>query len=829
VGSLIGLLLSLALSSTAIADSGAVELAVYVPDGNPRIARPADIVVITHRGGVAAEHSVPTLTTDSGEVLGPAEAQGPGRWRFRIVATAPKPITLTVRAGLTVIRRTIGPPTLPVSRVNGPAAVDGVVGQPVTFALRDSRSPTASADQIRVHVPDGTAEVISDEAGQLSVRWTPGTAPFPRAVPIGVHDLRTPRIAPAWTVVHLFGYPRIPIRTEPGARVDLRIGGRSYGPWTADADGNVEARPEVRPGEGEATVLAEDALGNADKSQVVLGGEMRPRIGIVTSGAVVPGRPSPALWVRALTAAGKEWRGAAPECTTTAGDALQLIAEGPSTWRAEVDVAATAVDLRVRCTLGGQSTRMTSVPVATDIPTRLTLRAYPERLTADLPVAEIQAFLVNAAGDRLPSDRIVVRAEHGEVELDAGGLGRDVRGVYRGARAASSRGDTLVAEANLPPGSGGVWSLDIAGAAPNGRERVLIDGRALDRHGRPLGDVTLMLRGSGRSAEVQTNPRGWASIELPWPEGTDVLVVEASAGGLVRRTAILPDDRVARQPGEADLRTELSLTIVPGRIRNMILTAEPRILESGGERGRIVVRLEDSTGTAVADQQVEITASVGEVGTVHARGDGSYEAFYTPPAGMPESGARITASSPDGRFSASTDLQIVPRRFRSATGLHMGGLVGPQGISSPYGGLEHDLRLPIAPFVMRASIGYYQLKAESFDSIAGVPVRMNLRVLPIGLGLLARRDDAIVPTWIGGELVLAPHRIEAWLGDQRVAAGVDVAPPGLRVLSGLGWRLRSGEVQAQVGYLFVYGTRTGIGWNGPIGGVVGTLGYKVLY
>jgi hypothetical protein len=827
VGSVIWALLMWGLQ--AIAATQPIELDVYLPDGAPSLYEVSEVVVLTHRAGKPIGDVRPTLQAENASIIGTPTSVEPGRWAFQIQANQPAPISLTARANRTTFVLELPPPKRAMSGVAGPNSIVGQVGSPVFFALEDNGAPRATMEQIQVHVAEGVAEIVDGEAGTLSVRWTPTDSLFPRAVPIAIRDLRTPRLAPAWTVVKLNGRPRIPIHTEPGVAIELRIGERQYGPWTSDENGEITARPEVRPGERVAVLTAKDALGNEETSEISLGADVRARISLVPSGAVVPGRSIPYLWVHAIRASGAFWQDAKPVCNTTAGEPLELVQVGLGTWRAEQTPSADVINLRIRCSLPGGAFSSARIPVATDIPTRLVFRAYPERLTADLPVAEVQAYLVNAAGDRLSSERISMRATHGEIQLDPLGLGRDLRGVYQGQRAAVRGFDVLIAGADLPPGKGGVWSIDVMGAAPQGKDRLLVNARARDRLGRPLVDVPIVLTAAGRTAEIRTNGRGWAVVELPWPEGGDVAVIEAVAGGITRRAAVFPGDASTLGSSIPDLRSEVSIQIVAGRIRNMILTAEPRILESGGARGRVVIRLEDGAGNAVVDQPVEVVASVGEVGVVQARNDGSFEAFFTPPPNLPATVSRITASSPDGRYSASTDLQIVPRRYRQALGVHVGGLMGRQRTNSPYAAIAYDLRLPLEPFIMRVSAGYYQMEAESFDELAAQSMRMQMRMLPLSLGLLARREAPVFPSWVGAELAVAPHRMETWLGDKRVTGGLDITPPGFRVLTGLGWRTRVGELQTELGYLFLYGTRTGIGWNGPIGGVVGTLGYKVLY
>jgi len=502
---------------------------------------------------------------------------------------------------------------------------------------------------------------------------------------------------------------------------------------------------------------------------------------------------------------------------------------GPGRWRAQLPPKIGSLDARVQCDLGSRVQTRTQVRVEGGLPTRLSLRSHPTVLTADLPSAEIQAFLENALGDRLPSQGIDLRADRGElrsVEMADPAL---VRAVYRGDRAVAAGKDTIRAGVILPAGSGGVWSLDVAAAAPQGRQTILIDGRALDRHGRPLSGVPLSLRIPGISVEATTGERGWASVEVPWPRRSDVVVVEVAGGGLVRRAAVLPGDPVSRDIGGPDLTAELTLPIRAGRIDGLRLSASPRMVESGGSTTRIEVRLEDRAGKIVPDQEIELTASVGKLGTVERQEDGHFVAIYAPPVGVLRGDARIQARTPDGRFSATIDIAIVPRRLRQAIGIIWGFLSAPGNTTEPYVALEYDHRLPWPPFLLRASIGYTARQAKDVDEITGGTAEIELRNVPIGMGFLVRQDGQRVPSWLGASLVGAVQRVSSRLDGVRIGDGYQVAPPGFQVVAGAGWRLRRGELQAQLGYLFVYGQPGAVGWAGPIGGVVGTLGYKVLY
>jgi hypothetical protein len=467
--------------------------------------------------------------------------------------------------------------------------------------------------------------------------------------------------------------------------------------------------------------------------------------------------------------------------------------------------------------------------VETGLPTRLTLRAHPSAITADLPSAEIQAFLENALGDRLPSENIELRARRGTIRVVEDVDPALVRAVYRGDRAVDVGSDHLSAGVALPKGTGGVWSLDIQVSAPQGRETVLVDGRALDRHGRPLAGTVLSLRIPGLTREATTGSRGWASVELPWPKRSDVVVAEVAGGGLVRRAAVLPGDPVLRDIAGPDLTASLVLPVLPGRISGVRLVAQPRVVEVGGSPAQIEVHLEDRAGKKVLNQGVEITVDTGQLSRVVQHTDGRFTTEFTPPPEVLSGTARIQARTGDGQFTASVDIDIVPRRLDRAIGIAAGLVASPGSPLGPYGALEYDHRLPWAPFVFRGTIAYLARAALDEDELAGGMARVDLQTVPISAGVLMRQDRALVPTWVGLTMVGGVHRIRSSLSGVSIGEGLQLAPPGFQVVGGAGWRLRQGEIQAQAGYLFIYGSPGPISWAGPAGGVVGTLGYKVLY
>ena len=103
------------------------------------------------------------------------------------------------------------------------------------------------------------------------------------------------------------------------------------------------------------------------------------------------------------------------------------------------------------------------------------------------------------------------------------------------------------------------------------------------------------------------------------------------------------------------------------------MVAEPPVLRAApGALAWVYVTLEDRSGWPLRDAKVEITASEGEVGSPKLRGDGTWVAEYTPPAGSVARDIVITAESEGVR--SSTTLGLEPQVVRVGLGPWVGGI-----------------------------------------------------------------------------------------------------------------------------------------------------------
>lgn len=815
---------------------------LVAPAGDPVIGQRVSLWAVVSDDGAPVDAAAPTLQFDAGELLSSPVRIEPGVWQVTWRAPA-LPRVVGVRLSLPETADT-GPGArveLPVrpapspTLTTAPRVVGQAAGPPVELRISGAELP--SPDALVVFAPEGRVESVTQDGDALLVRWSPGTDPFPRAVPLGFRDGGAPDAPPAWAIVSLRGRPRLPVQTSPGARVSLRVGGRSYGPFLAGADGLAQASLEVRPGETTAEVTVVDAAGNQQKSALVLAGARPPTVALMPLGSPVAGRPLPPLSLLALDGEGELWQGEAPTCRSSLGDATLWPTEA-GRWLVELAEpgAQPLLDLTVECSLGQEARTTTRLPLLPGPPAELVLRVWPEELTAELPVAEVAAHLVNQLGDRVASDALVLQAERGELVPVVAVAGLGARAEYRG-EAAIGFTDTLRATWARPPGEGGAVELDLS-ARPAGAE-LTVSGRALDRQGRPLAGVPMVLTLDGVAYSATTDARGWGQVRLASPSTPGPWVIEVRVGPRVRRAVLFAGCALGRDPAAPDLEATILLPVRAGRVAEVFVSTDPRTVEAGrGVTARVKVELQDRGGHPVTDEPVVLSASIGQISGPELRSDGSFEAVWSAPDATTYGEVRITASRGAGTsdaatadFAASTTLELQPRRTRGAVGVAGGYLLGTSGLASPWVELDLDVRIPRVslPLFARLSLGTYGVTMREQDAVVGEPIDLSVRLAPVSLGALLRGERGRLAGHTGAGMVMAPYHFTASFADERVIQDFGLPSPGLEIMAGTGARMRTGEITLEARYLLLSLEANGVGWQGSMGGLVGTVGYRLLY
>lgn len=811
---------------------------LVLPEGPPAVGQEVSLAIAGWDGDAPLQELALGMRAEQGVVVAEPGSLAPGLWAVRYRASA----TPGVDRATLMYAGVAHPLAIPVAAaprpaVDAPDRLDAVVGTsaPLHLLVR-AAGPLGGAltpASLVVAAAEGEVRAVEGAEGGVDVSWSPSPDPFPRPVPIGFRDAGRPGSPPAWTVVSVRARPRVPVQTAPGVEVRLKVAGRTYGPVTAGADGIAALTIEVRPGETVAEVLAVDPLGNTQRSTLALGGDGRPTLGLMASSDYVPGQPAPRVHLIALRPDGRPWEGAAPTCATSLGEPMELRADGPGTWHAYVPTSpdAPAYDIRVDCKLLDQARGTLRVPVSASRPTRLVLRAWPPDLEAERPKAQVEAHLEDIRGDRQPSVGVVLRAERG-VLTDTTTTPAAIQATYDGAAAVADGGDRLVAEWSAPVGSGAVGDLrvHVLEASPS---EVRVSALVRDGSGRPLPGVEVELRFEDRVTAAVTGARGWADATFQRRPGVLVSVAGARAAGMDRE-ALLYFDRAwfgsATGPLDPDLSATIELPISSGVVREVALSTEPQVLETGGgATARVIVRLLDKAGNTVADDALTLEASSGVLTRPRRRADGAYEATYAPAPGLGWGTVWIRATGADGRYGASTTLEMTPREVRHATGFGAGLLVQGTSSARPTVTLEHLERIPGVDAPLYARLGAATWATQATTGEGGSAIELDMRVAALQLGLQQRVERGRAALWFGSNFVLAPYRLQARFADEAGVDGLGLSAPGFSVDAGVALRGRPGELYLAFSYLFLALPDSEVGWEGQQGGLLAGAGYRFVY
>ena len=105
-------------------------------------------------------------------------------------------------------------------------------------------------------------------------------------------------------------------------------------------------------------------------------------------------------------------------------------------------------------------------------------------------------------------------------------------------------------------------------------------------------------------------------------------------------------------------------------------------------------------------------------------------------------------------------------------------IVGAQGDPGLVAGLGFERRLPVDGLYFRADAARYALTANERDPVTGAQVNMSMSVVPLGLGMVARRGWGRFPLWVGGRMVMAPFHLDARVDGEPASNGWGWLSPG---------------------------------------------------
>ncbi len=811
-----------------MATATAAQAMLFAPGGDPVPGLSSELHLVVWADGGQPLAAPPTLEVGDAKVrLLPGDTAG--LWTG--VYLPPPEATGVVAAQVRLATGERLPTSLKLGQLaRGGLAAPGVIDGQVSALVRlrvegDVLPPVAD---LRVSSPEGHVRSIERVAGGIEVTWEPGASRTPRVVPLGFRDGRRQDASPVWTAVRLSARPPITIRSEPGAEVTVTVAGRVYGPVTAGEDGLAELVVDVAPGETSGLAELRDEAGNVQRVAITPVQDARPALGAMPLGELRPDVPLPPVALAAWDARGRPWRGPAPSCRSAVADTVRIVEASAGRWLAVLPALAEVdFDVRLDCSLeGGAAHASPRLELASGMPRRVVVQVFPNTLSADFPVAQVQAYLEDSRGERQAAVGLSLTADRGEI-VEVEQRGHVVRGEYRGA--AGFVEDRVWATWVSEPGSGPPAACVLG--AQRLVDGVRADARVVDAAGRGMEGVAVTLRLAGSEQELVTGPRGFVSAELARPQGPALL--EAVVGGVTQRLALLPWDVLRPlDPQGADLSASEALSIEAGRVSKVFISAEPSPLYAGsGQTARVEVRLLDRAGIPVVDQSLRLSASGGALTEPVMQDDGTFVARWTPPPGLTSGRVLLSASDERGSFSGSTSVDVAPRPLKRAAALTAGYLGGFSEIQAPYVGLDLAWRVDLLDehVVVRVTLGAWEDRATVDDAARDATVSLRLDSFLVAPTALYRWEEGLWARWAGAGVAVSPYLLEARFDTDAPLRGSGFHRPGGLVVFGTGYRLWGGEVLGELRAIGIGAGTSEVGYDGQVGGLSAVLGYRVLY
>ncbi len=818
------LLLALVASAQA-----APRALLTAPAGDPLPGATVRLQLVTwNDDGTPRSESLPRIAARHGELLEVVPGERPGFWELLWQAPevgdvaellvgldGDKPISMPVALGTPRTSTLHTEPQL-TGRATG--------GGPLSLLVTGPDLP--APEDLRVVAAEGQVTAVTRTEQGLEVLWQPADVRAARVVPLGILDASRGGVPPIWVSARLRARVPVAVTTDPGTELSVRVAGRTYGPVIADESGRASTTVDLWPGEQRGEATLSDDLGNVQRTPIVLPGSKEPQLLVIADGELVTGATPPPLYLRAIDPRGQAWTGAAPECRGTGVGALGVQATGEGTWRATLPLSLGDLvqDLRVDCAIPSTAARWTlRIPTGRGMPKRLVLRVYPEELTGDFPVAQVQAHLEDLAGDRLAPTALILSAEHGELQPTPSDPLR-VSADYTASLANPE--DRIEARWNHPPGSGPLWDLRVA-LSQEGELLV----RAVDRRRQPLLGIPIQVHLGAQHLQGSTGVRGW--VALGWVPPTVPQVLEVSSGGVTRRSVTTPWSQLPlADPTGPDLLATHPIRIAAGRVREVYIDAEPGVLNTGdGDTARVTVRMLDRAGKPVRDEAVTVDADRGEITALKTLPDGTLEATYAPPAGLATGKVEVRAHGQDGSFAATTSLVLRPRPVRHSLSLVTGVMAGPGPRISPLVALDYETRFPLVErgLYVRVSTAGWVARTSVPDPDRGGEVALRMELLSVSASVLGRWQSDLWTVWAGGGPQVVPYRLEIRYPGVTPVSGFGLHQPGLVAFVGAGRRFRAGEFFGEVRGLGVSAYTEDFGFEGQLGGVAATTGFRLIF
>jgi len=455
----------------------------------------------------------------------------------------------------------------------------------------------------------------------------------------------------------------------------------------------------------------------------------------------------------------------------------------------------------------------------------MVLRVYPKELSADFPIAQVQASLEDSAGERIGTAGVDLEVDYGALTLREGGA-KVIRADYEGD---SAHPKARVSATWRPQSTvGAVGRLSVV-ARPEG-QRLVSEVFAANLEGIPLVGVALSVEVDGEKIAGATDTKGRLVVEFE--ERTTPQVVRAKGDGLSAAALYIPWVEPGASYGQHQpIEASVEVQIRAGRVRNVYLSAEPSELFVGqGETSELHVRLLDSNGALVGDEGVSLQSDAGSIGELYRRPDGSLGAIFSPPPGQWAGDVVVTATANETGFSASTQLVLKPRPLGSSVSLGVGPIVTAKRDNKVVVAFDAERRLGLweERVHLRGSLNLWADQTSVADPERGATVDLDMDVFCVSLSALLRREAGLYSSWFGIGGTLTPYYLETRFEGLEPLQDWGLHGVGISSMLGAGRRFALGELTVEGRFLSVMGRGSELGYEGQLGGAALVLGYRVI-
>ncbi|MBI3180264.1 MAG: hypothetical protein HYZ27_11420, partial [Deltaproteobacteria bacterium] len=151
---------------------------------------------------------------------------------------------------------------------------DGPQDVALTIAIMGGDEVFSDADLILHSTAGAVADLTQKGPNEFTARLARPADTFPQLAVVTAADIspvaqgKPPRVGT--TVVAFSAKIELKGKSEPGARMEVRIAGERFGPVSADGRGQFALPVVVPPGEGWAQGVSTDKLGNTSRSKINL-------------------------------------------------------------------------------------------------------------------------------------------------------------------------------------------------------------------------------------------------------------------------------------------------------------------------------------------------------------------------------------------------------------------------------------------------------------------------------------------------------------------------------------------------------------------------------